>query len=79
MRRDQMTIKKKRGRPHAHEDREALQLVAFKADSEVMAALGELERAVAAPGAAHGRRSQAIRKAILDSRDRLRAALQEKV
>jgi len=67
-----MTIKKKRGRPVAHEDREKLQLVAFKADAEVMDALAELERAISTAGMVVGRRSQAIRSAILEARDRLR-------
>lgn len=61
---------KRPGRPPRHEPREALQLIGFKADAEVVSALQELERAL--PGAI-GRRSQAIRKAILEARDRLRA------
>ena len=53
----------------------ALRMISFRVDEEAIAAIDELEAAL--PGgivvAATRRRSMAIRKALLEARDRLRA------
>ena len=65
-----MAVNKTVGRPRRNEKkREELHFIGFKVDAETLEAIEALEAAL--PGAGSRRRSQAIRKAILEARGRL--------
>lgn len=61
---------KKIGRPSSTERREPLTLINFKADAETIEAIEQLEQAIGG-GHVRGKRSLAIRRAVLEARDRI--------
>lgn len=74
-----MTGQKKIGRPSSTEteEREKLTLVSFKVDAETLAAITQLEEAIGG-GHVRGKRSLAIRKAVLEARERLSRSISKR-
>lgn len=66
-----MSVTKKPGRPRDGEEREKLTMYNFKGDAATTAALELLDQALPKE-VVHGRRSQVIRRAILEAADRLK-------
>lgn len=61
---------KKLGRPSSTEKRERLEVISFKADAETREAIEQIELWIGG-GNLRGKRSLAIRRAVLELRDRI--------